>query len=142
MKLFKSVLFSTIISTTTLFSTTTFANELRFVASDNKLETKICVYAANNQMSHYRRAVKDFMSVPFERNVQRIIVNKLKCNGKSIVNFSKDFLAMDTVNYMRQFSDNNTHTKQELAKSKITNQLNSTSEKHNLPTTIVVSGKI
>ncbi|WP_163930457.1 DUF3718 domain-containing protein [Paraferrimonas sp. SM1919] len=70
---------------TTLVATTALADAKKdFVATDNSIETRICVTAANGTVPQMNKAVRSIRPRAATSTLYRLVANKLSCNGYNV----------------------------------------------------------
>ena len=97
------------------FSTGTLATDFKFVASDNKGTTQICIAAATDNtevmISNLKKLSRRGTSLSY-----RTFINSIQCNNQFIGNFAKTYNAKNTSAYL----DKHTNHWNKNGQSKIT----------------------
>ncbi|WNC67939.1 DUF3718 domain-containing protein [Thalassotalea nanhaiensis] len=86
------------------FSINTHASEFKFIASDNKITTKICMAAVTDNtkvmISKLRMLSRRGSALSF-----RTFVNSMQCNNQYIGNFAKTYDAQNTSDYLDRYTN-------------------------------------
>jgi hypothetical protein len=104
------------------FSFSVKANQYEFIAADSSLETKTCIAAVKDDVWNHRKTVKQFSHQRPDVSMQRVIVNKLRCNDMNIVQFASLYGAYDTAAYMSQYLKTKVTIRRDLAHHKSSKQ--------------------
>jgi len=81
-----------------------FSHGKKFETSDNLLESKICLSIAKNNLFKYRHGVASLSSTRNASQLNRVVLNKLKCNGLSVKDFANKYNADRIIKYIAKFS--------------------------------------
>ncbi len=73
-----------------------------FVPGNTSVETKICIAAAEDNLSKYKSMHRLLSS---KRSVYSIVANQLKCNDENVASFAKHYDANRTANFINRFTD-------------------------------------
>jgi len=109
----------TLIGLTSLLALPTMAGQTTFEAGDNRIETQMCVAAAENKLGKYKRMVDSFSS---RKNIHSIIANKLTCNSQPIANFAYSYNADKTAEFLSNFSKHRITIKREVSSMQSSNR--------------------
>jgi len=88
------------------------AAEKKFVATDDSIETKICIAAAKNNLRQYKRTVD---SLSHRKSIQRKVANKLLCNDENVYGFAKRYQADKVAGYLSRYVKHEVTVKRELS---------------------------
>jgi len=86
-----------------------------FVAGNNSLETRACIAAAENKLLKFKRTAK---LVAPRGNSFRKVVNLLKCNDKSLADFTYQYDADKTLKFIDRFSKHDVLIRREVSEVK------------------------
>ena len=75
------------------------AQSYEFVATDNKVETKFCVHAGNNDASKVKSLLRQMDIRKRKENI-----NAIQCNDMSVAKFAYKYGAADTFSYLNTLS--------------------------------------
>lgn len=83
-----------------LFATTgVFAQQYQFVATDNSIETKLCIKVGENDKQGVRSIVRRM-----NEGKVRKVANAFQCNGMSLAKFAYKYEAPITFDYLNRVS--------------------------------------
>ncbi len=65
------------------------ANDVKYVAADDSIESEMCLSAATDSVSQFRRTVT--LNLPLRSPIasMRLISNRLNCNGDNVETFAR-----------------------------------------------------
>jgi len=109
----------TLIGVTSLLALPAMAGQTSFDAGDDRIETQICIAAAENNLGKYKRTVEKLSK---RRNIHSIVANKLSCNNESIADFAYTFNADKTANFLANYSKHKITIKREVSSKQSTNR--------------------
>ena len=92
-----------VISLFFIFSSGLSAHQRTYEKTDESFETKICVVAAKNNLSKYKRIVKRYSSRKIVVSLHRTLARKLKCNDQTLHEFAVSQNAKKTAKYISRF---------------------------------------
>lgn len=87
-----------LITTAIFFVSNAHAVQYKFVAMDNSKETKICVFAGNNE----KKALIKIMAR--DRFSRKHLTNSIRCNDMFIANFAHKYSANLTFDYLKKYT--------------------------------------
>ena len=85
-------------------SNNTYATELKLIASDNNMITKICMAAAADNTKVMIRNIRK-LKISRQVTPTRALINSLHCNNQYIGNFAKTLDAQNTFAYLDQYTN-------------------------------------
>ncbi|AOW75907.1 hypothetical protein A3Q34_02970 [Colwellia sp. PAMC 20917] len=86
------------------------ATKYEFIATDSNIETKMCVFAGNNDKDGLKKALRlrimgsSINSKRFTVNSKRFTVNSVTCNNMVMAHFAHKYDAFDTFSYLNHFT--------------------------------------
>ena len=87
-----------------LLSLNVSATQYKFIAADNRIETKICVYAGSNNKLGLKRALKQ-STWNYGVVNRRFSVNNITCNDMVMAHFAHKYNAVDTFSYLNRLTN-------------------------------------
>ncbi|WP_019027665.1 DUF3718 domain-containing protein [Colwellia piezophila] len=79
------------------------ATKYKFIAADNSIETKICVFAGNNNKLGLKNALRlNSWGAAFVN--KRFSVNNITCNDMVMAHFAHKYDALDTFAYLNRLT--------------------------------------
>lgn len=75
------------------------ATKYKFIASDNSIETKVCVLAGSNNKSGLIKALRQSANNSVVIN-KRSFANNVNCNDMVMAHFAHKYEALDTFGYL------------------------------------------
>ena len=103
MKILNLTLTLTLAVVIVLLSFNANATKYKFIATDNSIETKICVFAGSNDQSGLKNALRQSArSSAFVNN--RYSVNTIVCNDMVMAHFAHKYDALDTFAYLNRLT--------------------------------------
>ncbi|TPH13418.1 DUF3718 domain-containing protein [Litorilituus lipolyticus] len=87
----------------TLTSLNANATQYKFIAADRSIETKMCVYAGNNNTVKLKRAIQ-YHAMGSTINTKRFAVNNITCNDLVMAHFAHKYDASDTFKFLNRFT--------------------------------------
>ncbi|MBA6349260.1 MULTISPECIES: DUF3718 domain-containing protein [unclassified Colwellia] len=79
------------------------ATKYEFIATDSNIETKMCVFAGNNNKDGLKNALRLRM-ISSAINSKRFAVNSVTCNDMVMAHFAHKYDALDTFSYLNHFT--------------------------------------
>lgn len=76
-----------------------------FDPGDKSYETKICIAAAENNLLKYKRAIDSLSPRKNRAVLNRVVAEKLKCNGMSVGEFALTNRADKTAQYIAYYTN-------------------------------------
>lgn len=91
------------------------AAQYKFVPGNDRVETQICIAAAENNLSKLKNK-----SLAMSRNagIFRTVAKKLTCNNKSIADFAFKYDADKTVKFLDRYSTHDVKIRREISENK------------------------
>ena len=77
------------------------AQQYRFVAGDNSIETKVCVLLGSNEIAKLKTTIR------IKQLNKHHIANSYRCNDLALSKFAYKYHAADTFKYINRFSHHN-----------------------------------
>lgn len=84
-----------------------------FVAGNDSLETKVCIAAAENNLTKYKKKVS-LLSTK-RTPTYRLIANTLRCNDKNVANFASHYGANKTAAFIGRYTDHEVIIRREIS---------------------------
>ncbi|MBA6231599.1 MULTISPECIES: DUF3718 domain-containing protein [unclassified Colwellia] len=79
------------------------ATKYEFIATDSSIETKMCVFAGNNNKDGLKKALRLRM-MSSAINSKRFTINSTTCNDMAMAHFAYKYDALDTFSYLNHFT--------------------------------------
>ncbi|WP_286264558.1 DUF3718 domain-containing protein [Thalassotalea atypica] len=95
-----TTLTSSILALSIGISSSAFAQQYKFIGTDNSLATKMCVSAGSNDSRKLKSTIRRNKSAN-----QYQVVNNFTCNGLSMAKFAYKYEANDTYEYLNKYSN-------------------------------------
>lgn len=79
------------------------AAEYQFIAEDRSASTRLCVAAAQDDVTEVRRQVRKLRTAP---HIQyKTVINAVRCNGQVAAHFAQTYGATDTFSYLFKYTE-------------------------------------
>lgn len=91
------------------------ATQYVFVPSNDRIETQICIAAAENNLSKFKNKVLALSRKP---SIYRAVARKLTCNNQSIADFAFKYDANKTVKFLDRHSQHDVKIRREISAAK------------------------
>ncbi|MEP1742448.1 MAG: DUF3718 domain-containing protein [Kangiellaceae bacterium] len=111
MKKIKYLLLATIAASVLPLS----AAQYVFVPANDRIETQICIAAAENKLSKFKHKAK---ALSRDSGVYRTIAKKLTCNEQPIADFAFQYDANKTVKFLDRFTGHDVKIRREISENK------------------------
>ena len=82
-------------------------NDQSFVATNNSIESKICMAAASASKMRMNSAVKQISPTKHMNTKYELVANKLQCNGINIADFAAKAGNIEVAKKLRSYRDTN-----------------------------------
>jgi hypothetical protein len=82
-------------------------NDQSFVATNNSIESKICMAAASASKMRMNSAVKQISPTKHMNTKYELVANKLQCNGINVADFAAKAGNIEVAKKLRSYRDTN-----------------------------------
>ncbi len=86
-----------------------------FVPGNDRIETQICIAAAENNLSKFKNKAQ---ALSRNAGIYRKVANNLTCNDKSLADFAFQYDANKTVKFLDRYSKHNVKIRREISENK------------------------
>lgn len=84
-----------------------------FVPGNDRLETKVCIAAAENNLSKYKSRVRLLSNQ--KKPQYRVVARKLTCNDQNLASFARQYNADETASFISRYSNHEVIIRREIS---------------------------